>query len=1088
MDTHMSHAKTTRIWEEIITVPTYPTPPPDPNPMFFEDRGNQGASGRIYPNPITDSLTHEGKSDQEYQAVFLENEHIQLMVLPRFGGRIHAALDKSNNQDFIYRQSVIKPGLIGLFGSWLSGGMEFNWPLHHRPSTFMPVEYKLEESEDGSVTIWMSEHEPMNRMKGMLGISVYPGKAYFELKVQLFNRTPLPLPFLWWVNTGVKVNDDFQLIFPPDVESVTFHSRAFMADFPVAKQIYAGLDWTEGVDISWPKNVNQATSYFANPSKYEFFGSYDHAQKSGIIHVANRHISPGKKLFTWGTGDFGTDWQGTLTDDDGPYVELMASSYSDNQPDFTWMQPYETKYFSQIWYPIQKIGPVKNANQQIAVNLEPEFLGVAVTETFPAARVVLTAGEETILDETVDLEPGNPFMKSLTDDGQRMTIGVLNAKGNELISYTPQPPKNEPLPETAKPPTLPHDIDSIEELYLTGLHVEQYLHSTLDPTIYWERALELDSTDSRSNNALGRLLMRRGDFPAAEAFFRTAIKTLTRYNFNPLNGEPHYNLGLALAYQGSYDEAYEHFYKSTWSYAQRSSGYFALVQIDVRRGDYAKAFEHTDCALVTNTHNNKARALKATALRKMGENETALQMIRETLEIDPLDHWTHNERVLLTGDRTELYKVLRGDVQNYLDLAFDYSNAGLYEEASEILKGTEFSYPIVFYALGYFATQMGDSDIASDWYQKGAVQPPDYCFPLRLEEQIVLEAALAANPSDGRAAYYLGNLYYDKKQYDKAITVWQVATDNEPGFSIPWRNLGIALYNKRDDKEGAKNCYTHALAANADDPRLLMEMDQLLQRLGASQADRLASLEKQADLVGRRDDLSITFAELYSQTGQPEKALEILVNREFHAWEGGEGGAAGQYAFAQVVLGQSAVNEGNLEQALAYFQTAQNPLKNLGVGRGMSMYDVLAWFNTAETFTALNDPVEAKNYYQKVINTDARFGRWGGASPLTYYAALSLNALEQTSASAEKLAALEEFAQKKLKAGDKADFFTSKPSMVVFDDDPKVGNQIQGHYLMGLANLGEGKTERAAASFKAVLNIDPHYWWAKYQLRIIPNE
>ncbi len=972
----MLNDKSTRIWEETVTIPTYPTPLPDPNPMFFEDRGNQGASGRIYPNPITDRLTHECKSDQDYQAVFLENEHLQLMVLPRFGGRIHGATDKSNNYDFIYRQHVIKPGLIGLFGSWLSGGMEFNWPLHHRPSTFMPVEYKLEEAEDGSVTVWMSEHEPMNRMKGMVGVCVYPGKAYFELKVQLFNRTPLPQPFLWWVNTGVKVNDDFQLIFPPDVESVTFHSRAFMADYPVASQIYAGLDWTAGVDISWPKNVKEATSYFANPSKFEFFGSYAHGEEAGILHVANRHISPGKKLFTWGTGEFGTGWQTTLTDDDGPYVELMASGYSDNQPDFTWMQPYETKYFSQIWYPIQEIGLVKNANQKIAVNLEPDFVGVCVTEVFPGARILLTKEEKTILDEKVDLEPGKPFTAILTEarkqetavSGHWSSVEVFDARGNQLISYSPHIPKNEPLPDTAKPPTLPHKIESIEDLYLTGLHVEQYLHSTLDPTIFWERALELDPTDSRSNNALGRLLLRRGDFTAAEAHLRTAIKTLTRYNFNPFVGEPHYNLGLALAYQGNYGESYEHFYKSTWSYAQRSAGYFALAQIDVRRGDYAKAIDHLDRSLVTNTHNNKARALKAAVLRRQGDTETALQIVRESLEIDPLDQWTHSEKAILTGNNEDLERVLRGDVQNYLDLALDYANAGLYEEASDILSplpwevpsghdkepGVRAASPMVYYALGFFAAQMGDSVAAEDWFKKGAAQPPDYCFPLRLEEQIVLEAALAANPSDGRAAYYLGNLYYDKKHYDKAIAVWQIATENLPNFSIPWRNLGIALYNKRGDKDAAKDCYDQALSANADDPRLLMEMDQLLQRLGASQEERLALLERHAELVGRRDDLSITFAELYSQTNQPEKALDILENHEFHAWEGGEGGAAGQYAFAQVVLGQSAVSAGNLQGALAYFQTAQNPPKNLGVGRGMSMYDVLAWFNTAETLTALN--------------------------------------------------------------------------------------------------------------------------------------
>ncbi len=582
--------------------------------------------------------------------------------------------------------------------------------------------------------------------------------------------------------------------------------------------------------------------------------------------------------------------------------------------------------------------------------------------------------------------------------------------------------------------------------------------------------------------------MRRGDFAGAEPLFRTAIQTLTRYNFNPFNGEPHYNLGLVLAYQGNYDEAYDHFYKSTWSYAQRASGYFALAQIDTRRGDYAKAIDHLDRALVTNAHNNKVQALKTAVLRKMGEIESALQVIRETLEIDPLDIWMHNELALLTDDNSELMRILRGDVQNYLDLAFDYASVGLYEEASEILTKEEFSYPIVYYALAYFAAQIGDVDTALGWYKKGAAQPPDYCFPLRLEEQIVLEAALQANPTDGRAAYYLGNLYYDKKQYDKAIVVWQTATENEPGFSIPWRNLGIALYNKRGDKDSAKNCYDQALAANTDDPRLLMEMDQLLQRLGASQADRLASLEKQASLVGRRDDLSITFAELYSQTEQPEKALEILTKHEFHAWEGGEGGAAGQYALSQVIQGQSALDEGNLEQALTHFKAAQKPLSNLGVGRGMSMYDALAWFNTAETLSKLENTDTAKDYYQKIINTEKRYARWGGASPLTYYAALSLRALGQSPNADEKLRALQEFAQQKLEAGSEADFFTSKPTMVVFDDDPRIANQIQGHYLMGLASLGLGKTQEAAASFKSVLNIDPHHWWAKLQLKSIPNE
>lgn len=645
----------------------------------------------------------------------------------------------------------------------------------------------------------------------------------------------------------------------------------------------------------------------------------------------------------------------------------------------------------------------------------------------------------------------------------------------------------------------------MEELYLTGLHVEQYLHFSLDPAPYWERALELDPGDSRCNNALGRLLLRRGDFTGAAKLFRRAIQTLTRYNFNPYNGEPHYNLGLALVYQGHYDEAYDHFNKATWAYAWRASGYFALAQIDIRFGEYIKAVDHLDHALVTNAHNNKARSLKVVALRKLGELEAAKQIANEILNFDPLDQWAHCELMLLTNDRAELTRILRSDVQNYLDLAFDYANAGLFVEARNLLLdycqsdpymaasqtlylgSSEHTplkniYSIVYYALGYFADQMGDPTAALDWYRQAAGQPSDYCFPIRLEEQIVLEAAQKANPSDGYAAYYLGNLYYDKKQYEKAITSWQTATQLVPKFAIPWRNLGTALFNKRGEKDGAKQCYDQARAANPSDPRLLMEMDQLLQRLGVSPSDRLTILEENADLVKQRDDLSVSMAELYSQNGHPKKALEILTTRNFHAWEGGEGGAAGQYALAHVLLMQAALDAGDMQLALEHFRSAEKPTNNLGIDHGLSLYRALAWFIAAETIAKLGDTETAANYYQQVIDAETKVSLWGARTPLTYYAALSLRALGQESAAEDKLCELQAFAQKKLDSNDEGGFFTSKPAMIAFDDDPNLEIEIQGHYLLGLAYLGQGNAQEAAASFKAVLNIDPHNWWANLQL------
>ena len=79
------------------------------------------------------------KKDRVYRAVILENDYVEVTVLPELGGRIYSARDKSNGYDFVYRNHVIKPALVGLLGPWISGGIEFNWPQHHRPSTYMPV-------------------------------------------------------------------------------------------------------------------------------------------------------------------------------------------------------------------------------------------------------------------------------------------------------------------------------------------------------------------------------------------------------------------------------------------------------------------------------------------------------------------------------------------------------------------------------------------------------------------------------------------------------------------------------------------------------------------------------------------------------------------------------------------------------------------------------------------------------------------------------------------------------------------------------------------------------------------------------------
>lgn len=1077
-----------RAWVEQLTIPTYPVLAADPNPMFFETRNIQGAKGNIYPHPFTDQLSSH-KEDRTYEAVYLENEYIQMLMLPEIGGRIFAGLDKTNGYDFFYRHKVIKPSLIGVFGPWISGGVEFNWPQHHRPTTFEPVDYALESHPDGSVTLWMGEHAPLNRTKGMVGICLYPGKALVETKGRLFNRTPFPQTFLWWENAGVHINEQYQVIFPPDVHYAVYHVKNPVIGYPIGKGPYLSNDYGEGTDISYWANSPQATSFFAGDSKYPFFGGYDHASDAGVVHVADPGISPGKKFFTWANGPFGHSWQKALMDDTGEYLELMAGVYTDNQPDFTWIAPYETKTFSQFWYPVQKLGGLKNANLRAALNLEVNDgqadVNLNAVEVLPTSRVTLSANGQVLLDQTIDLAPGASFHASASVPAglaeQSLLLRVVDAQGNEIIHYQPEAPWDGWMPEPYQAPAAPEAMTSIEDLYLTGLHLEQYRHPALKPEAYWLEALRRDPEDSRSNLALGRLCLRQGEYSQAEAYFRTAVKRLTKRNLNPPDGEAHYQLGLVLQYQGKYQEAYPLFYKATWSYAWRSPAYTALAQLDCRTGDWASALEHAEAALQAHSLNHKARNLKCAVMRRVGQSQAAAEFAAETLRMDPLDHWARYEHALAAGSPSqlaELPRLMRGDVQTYLDIALDYAAAGLWQEATDFLQPVASGdkiYPMVAYALGYFAGQMGKPQETAAWYRRGAAAAPDYCFPWRLEEMQVLRDVLANNPQDGRAAYYLGNLLYDKKQFTEAMELWQRTTQLEPGFAIPWRNLGLAAFNRHQDIDRALEYFAAAWTANPHDARILLEYDQLRRRKGISPADRLALLESHLTVVNQRDDLIIEQISLCNRLGQPEKALQIAAGHTFHAWEGGEGRVAGQYANAHWLLGRQALEANQPAQALEHFQKGLEVPENLGVVPfAQETIHLVYYLGLAQA--ALGQTEAAKASFEQVAATPG----WMHAA---YYQALALRQLGKEAEAVEKLRSLSHEMAKLVENGPQFNYFFSGKPSPIFEDDLKIYNRHAYLTALGLARLGLGDKVGARSAFGQALSLNPANLFAHEELR-----
>ena len=233
--------KEVRVWEEEVSIPTYEVGEPEKYPMFLEKRVYQGSSGKVYPYPTIETI-YDTKVDQVYKVVYLENEFLKIMILPELGGRIQRAFDKTNQYDFVYYNKVIKPALVGLTGPWISGGIEFNWPQHHRPTTFSPVDYLLQENEDGSKTVLIHDVDQMYGTKGIAKFTLYPDKAYIEIEGQLYNRTPYPQTFLWWANPAVRVNEHTQSIFPPDVHAVMDHGKRDVSRFPIATGVYYKQD------------------------------------------------------------------------------------------------------------------------------------------------------------------------------------------------------------------------------------------------------------------------------------------------------------------------------------------------------------------------------------------------------------------------------------------------------------------------------------------------------------------------------------------------------------------------------------------------------------------------------------------------------------------------------------------------------------------------------------------------------------------------------------------------------------------------------------------------------------------------------
>ncbi len=1072
------------IWEEMLTLPTYEPGPPDKNPMFYVPAAYQGAKRVIYPYPLMDKLSTE-KKEKDHRAVYLENEYLKLCFLPDIGGRLFYATDKTNNYEIFYRQHVIKPANIGMLGAWISGGIEWCVFHHHRASTYLPVEYKLVENDDGSKTIWFGENEPRQRMNWSIGLTLYPGRSYLEADVRMYNPTQHTHSILYWANVATHVNDEYQVFFPPSVHQGVYHAKSSFIHWPVSDEVYEGKDYSGQIEVSWWKNHPDPISIFAHDLQEDFMGGYDHARDAGTVHVGNHHILKGAKLWEWGPGAYGQMWDSEiLTDEDGPYAELMVGGFSDNQPDYSWIGPGEVKRLKQYWYPVREIGGIKKANLDAAVNIryisgKRVVLALNATRELEDCRVLLQENDKVLYKRTINLGPGRPYSATISVNGPsdltRFKLRLLDSNGTELIAYQEKAATyQKELPEVVSPPRKPAEIENMEELVLAGQRILQFHNPGLEPKDYFLEATRRDPLNTMANLHLGNLAAKAGSYEEAADYYRKTIRRITSDYTRPRDCEALYRLGVVLKKQKKYEAAIDTLYRATWDQAWISASYYELAGISMIRGDFPKALDQLNRSISRNAINPKALALKSAVLRQLKDKAEAGIVARRSLLLNPLGHMAAFELLQNNAiSHSEFSKLMNGNKENYLELACSYINTGLFEEAAAVLDlalesrdSLLISYPILYYYRGWIAAELGNKEIAGNYYAFASGASTDYVFPYRFETLDILKAAIELNPEDASAWYYLGNVLYDH-QPGEALSCWNKAVELNQELAIAFRNLGWGYYRYLDDIPGAIEHYETALGVKQDDPRYYYELDVLYELNNEALERRQKLFLNNHETVKERDDAYLREIEVLILNGNYDTAITYLDEHTFIRQEGVLG-LHDLFVDAQLLKGRKFLLSGNYGKALEHFLRADTYPPNQRIGR-ISNYrkEAQIFYFTGLAYLGLNEKNQARNFLKKVLDIQV------GQSEYLYYRALSqieLGQEEEAQATAEQLIQAGKEALEKV---GEADFFAKFGEKARLEAD-----RATAWHHMALGYLASGESGKAQEAFAQALELKNSILWA----------
>ena len=1054
-----------RAWQGSIEIPTYLLGPADPNPAFPLVNRHL-----IYPYTMLDDLT-DHRAPKTYRAIYLENRYLKLIILPDLGGRLYSVYDKVDGREVFYRNHVVKYGLIGVRGAWISGGIEFNFPNAHTAVTVSPVESVLLHNPDGSATAVVGAMDWVSNMHWEVALTLRPYQARVEQRVTLFNSTPLEHLYWFWANAAVRAKDDLQFIYP---------MREVIPDDPYAA-IESWPVW-QGVDRSWYKNLKHATAIFGRQVHRNFFGVYYHSADYGVVHVSNFRKDPGKKIWSWGTAGDGLIWARLLSDHDGPYNEIQSGRFA-TQLYREFIDPRRVEDWTEYWYPVRGLGGgFVEATKQLALNVlfssaqngtaqaEVKLVVSPVVELHDArVRVFLDAK---LLRElaVATFEPLQPVaftlpVESVDEAKKELKVQILSTDGRELLSWSAAAPIDgnpdfvpaagiAPRRFTYSPKT------PVEEVYLHGVWLEKRGNPEAAQEFY-QRALERDSGFIPALLKEAWKSYQAADFNRAEAL---TARALERDSSDP---RVHYAAGMIYRAAGRLTLAQDAFWASIHWGGPPAPALTELGEIALRQGNTAQAVQLLRRALSYNPDDAFTRADLGAALRLAGNlREAAINSERAVRQM-PLLPYALVEQWLDRGALgagtsapqsapAQWIQTIGFDPENYLAVAAWYHGLGDFRAsdaalhvATENLPPAKLT-PMIYYYLASNERAEGRKRMAEEDARKAVSLPCEEVFPNRLEDAQVLAEAIAFNPADAHAQYALGNFFFAHGRYDDAARLWFKALGE--GFEDPvlMRNLGVYAWRVKKDLPSAAGFFRRAIDLRADDFRLYADLDAIDAQMESDSA-RAQLFRSAPPEVLQHDVVRLRHALFLTEQGKFEDALSILKSHDFKPWEGGQE-AHEIFVLAHLEQGKKALAEKRPQAAEQAFRQALEYPENLGVGKPYKSQDEEALYWLGMALQSEGKRSQAEDAWKQAASEGE--DRTNAAA---VFSALALEKLGQNEEAQSILARCRQSASRS-DAGPYSDF------------------------VAGIAERYSDLPEEARNHFRRALELNPQFWQARVAL------